>query len=114
MEAKIVHKIDMVRLANLILNNYAIRLEDGILQLYLIKETKFIIEFIEDFINEDLPAQYIFIEEDINQIAEDVEIFVLRELSNRLHTHIYRLDKEDKTTLLKSHKEYFIYNEDSL
>ena len=114
---KQIHKINMVELANLLLDDFYFIFSEGKLELYDGHKSYVYDDYeslIHEFASQNLLAQYILSEEDLDQIEEDVQLYMIRELSNRLHNHLASLDTEDKAQLKHAHKAYFIYNEDEL
>ena len=106
-------KINMTDLANEMADKFKfgiveneILLEEDQYQSYL--------NLITNHISRLLPDYYILTKEDLIQLEEDLELYIVKELSNRALSYLGSLDKEDKREMKDIEREYFIYHEDYL
>lgn len=111
MEKKIICEINMVELANLVLDKYAFHFNNR--ELSVPKEQQYdFLETINTFIIDTLPDKYIFIKENIELLIEELELFIKQELTLKLISVNENIEKEDKEILSSDNRKYFIYHED--
>ncbi len=107
-------EIDMIAFANEMLNTFHFNVGiDGTLDVPK-SERESYKNAIVNYIDSCTPDLHVVDENDYEQINDDLDIFLLRELSNRLHQRLHKpnITKEERNTLFEGVKEYFIYAED--